>query len=66
MFAVKGRERLIILSVYAQMLFMGPTYNVATNLEEWERAPNHIQERSKRASKRVKVPNLAQAAKSKL
>ena len=51
MVAVKGRERPTILSVYAQMLLIGLKYNVTTNLEEWGRAPNHIHERSKRASK---------------
>ena len=41
---------------------MGPKYNVATGREELGRTISYW--RSKRHSKRARVPNLAQAAKS--
>src|SRR6056300_16808 len=62
--AVKRRERPSIPSIYAQRLLMGPTYHVATCVEELGSTKSYW--RSKRLSKRVKVPNLAQAAKSEL
>src|SRR6056300_544958 len=62
--AVKWRERTSISSIYAQRLLMGPKYNVATCVEELGCTKSYW--RSKRLSKRVKVPNLAQAAKSEL
>ena len=43
---------------------MGPKYNAAISLEELESTKTY--RRSKFASKRVKVPNLAQTAKSEL
>ena len=43
---------------------MGPKYNVATCVEELGSTKSYW--RSKRLSKRVEVPNLAQAAKSEL
>src|SRR5210317_1152997 len=63
--AVKWRERPSIPSIYAQRLLMGPKYNnVATCVEEWGCTKSFW--RSKHLSKRVEVPNLAQAAKSGL
>src|SRR5210317_2189235 len=62
--AVKWRERPSIPSIYAQRLLMGPKYNVATCVEELGSTTSYW--RSKRLSKRVEVPNLAQAAKSEL
>ena len=62
--AVKWRERPSIPSIYAQRLPMGPKYNVATCVEELGSTKSYW--RSKRLSKRVEVPNLAQAAKSEL
>src|SRR5210317_119839 len=51
-----------IPSIYAQKLLMGPKYNIATCVKDLgttntSRSSNHL-------SKRAKVPNLAQAAKS--
>src|SRR5210317_74833 len=51
-----------IPSIYAQRLLMGPKYNVATCVEEL--GSTNTFRRSKHLSKRAKVPNLAQAAKS--
>ena len=51
-----------IPSIYAQRLPMGPKYNVATGREELGSTISYW--RSKRHSKRAKVPNLVQAAKS--
>ena len=62
--AAKWRERPSIPSIYAQRLPMDPKYNVATCVEELGSAKSYW--RSKRHSKRVKVPNLAQANKSEL
>ena len=62
--AVKGRERPSIPSIHAQRLLMGPKYNVATCVEELNSTKSYW--RSKRHSKRVKVPNLAQPAKLEL
>ena len=62
--AVKGRERPSIPSIYVQRLLMGPKYNVATYVEEL--GGTNIYWRSKCLSKRVVVPNLAQAAKFEL
>ena len=62
--AVKGRERSTIPSIYAQRLFMGHENHVATCVEELERTKTY--RRSECTSKRVRVPNLAQAAKSEL
>src|SRR5210317_565737 len=62
--AMKGRERPSIPSMYAQRLPMGPKYNVATCVEELGSTKSY--RRSKRLSKRVKVPNMAQPAKSEL
>src|SRR5210317_561316 len=59
---VKRRQATSIPSIYAQRLSMGPKYNVATSREELGRTTTY--KRSKRHSKRAKVPNLAQAAKS--
>lgn len=61
---MKERERTNIPSIYAQRLFIGPKYNVATSIEEM--GSTKIYRRSKHALKRVKVPNLAQAAKLEL
>ena len=62
--AVKGRERSTIPSIYAQRLFMGHQNNVATCIEELGSTKSYW--RSKHLTKRVKVPNLAQAAKLEL
>src|SRR6056300_1221387 len=62
--AVKWRGRRSIPSIYAQRLLMGPKYNVATCVEELGSTTSYW--RSKRPSKRVEAPNLAQAAKSEL
>ena len=48
-------------SIHAQRLLMGPKYNVATCVEELGGTKSYW--RSKHLSKRVEVPNLAQAAK---
>jgi len=61
---VKGRGRPSIPSIYAPRLLMGPKYNVATCVEELGCTKSYW--RSKRLSKRVEVPNSAQAAKSEL
>ena len=58
--AVKGRERSTIPSIHAQRLFMGHENNVATCVEELGCTKTY--RRSKCASKRVKVSNLAQAS----
>ena len=62
--AVKWRERPSIPSIYTQRLLMGPKYNVATCVDELGSTKSYW--RSKRLSKRVKVPNLAQTAKLEL
>ena len=62
--AVKGRERSTIPSIYAQRLFMGHENHVATCVEELERTITY--RRSERTSKKVRVQNLAQPAKSEL
>ena len=59
--AVKWRERPSTPSIYPQRLFMGPKYNAATSLEELGSTKTY--RKKKRALKRVKVPNLAQATK---
>ena len=59
--AVKWRERPSIPSLRAQRLHMDPKYNVATCVEELRSTKSYW--RSKRLSKRVEVPNLAEAAK---
>ena len=59
---VKRIEGASIPSIYAQRLSMDPKYNVATCVEEL--GCNNTYRRSKHLSKRAKVPNLAQAAKS--
>ena len=61
---VKRRQGTSIPSIYAQRLPMGPKYNVATGREELGRTISYW--RSKHHSKRARVPNLAQAAKSEL
>src|SRR6056300_625526 len=58
----KRRRGTSIPSIYAQRLPMGPKYNVATGREEL--GTNISYWRSKRHSKRARVPNLAQASKS--
>ena len=55
---VKWRERPSIPSIHNQRLLMGPKYNVATCVEELGCTKSYW--RSKRLSKRVKVPNLTQ------
>src|SRR5210317_23264 len=62
--AAKWKERPSIPSIYAQRLPMGPKYNVATCIEELGSTKSYW--RSKRLSKRVKITNLAQAAKLEL
>ena len=62
--AMRRRGWPSIPSMYAQRLLMGPKYNVATCVEELGCTKSYW--RSKRLSKRVEVPNLAQAAKSEL
>ena len=62
--AVKWREGASIPSIYVQRLLMGPKYNVAMCIEELGSTKSYW--RSKRLSKRVEVPNLAQAAISEL
>ena len=62
--AVKWGEGASIPSIYVQRLPMGPKYNVAMCVEELGISKSYW--RSKRLSKRVEVPNLAQAAKSEL
>ena len=59
---VKRSRRPSIPSIYAQRLPMGPKYNAATGREELDFTITY--RRSKRHSKRAKVPNPAQAAKS--
>ena len=58
----KRRQGTSIPSIYVQRLPMGPKYNVATGREELNYTISYW--RSKRHSKRARVPNLAQAAKS--
>src|SRR6056300_1248499 len=62
--AMKGREWYTTPSIYFQRLLMGPKYDVATCVEELGSTKPYW--RSKRISKRSKVPNLAQAAKLEL
>ena len=53
----KRRQGTSIPSIYAQRLPMGPKYNVATGREELDFTITY--RRSKRHSKRAKVPNPA-------
>ena len=63
LFAPFERRRMpSIPSIYVQRVLMGPKYNVTTSREELDCTITY--RRSKRHSKRAKVPNLAQAAKS--